>query len=557
MTATDTAVANLRWCDAIMDRLAAAGVRQVVVSPGSRSTPLVLAADRHPDLSTHVQVDERCAGFFALGLARGEAAPVALICTSGSALANWFPAALEASQVGVALIFVSADRPANLRGRGANQTVWQPGMFGRYARASVDLPLPGAPEVRRDALLDTALAAALGADPGPVQINVPLDEPLVPGVFPSPGKIRTRSPARAVAVCEPESLNTIARRFEGTSGVIVAGPMAPNPSLAGAVVALAMRLGWPVLADPLSNLRCGSHDRTLICGLYDTWLRNLELPVEQVLHLGAAPVSKVLLTWMSTHERVQVRPWGEFYTADGREPWEIRADEAGFCESLAAVIHGDVDRRGATQATDAEARVAARIEVGDELPVQARLVSAMLAELPAGSALFLGNSLAVREVDWFMTGRQPDLTVFGNRGASGIDGNVSTAMGLARAWPGPTLALLGDLALYHDMNGLLAAAGIDAVLLVINNGGGGIFQHLPQAQLESFPRYWLTPTGLSIARIADLYGLRYSVCAADDPGAAIRAALGRPGVDLLELDIDARLSAEAHRRWWSSGVVRN
>lgn len=511
----------------------------------------MLAADRHPDIVTHVLPDERCAGFFALGLARGQGAPVALVCTSGSAPANWLPAVVEASQLCVPLFLLSADRPPSLRGKGANQTVWQPGMFGVHARESIDLPVPNAQFSGLDTLLNLALDAALGEQPGPVQINVPLAEPLVPKDLP-PHRPITKPPAPTRMRKAGDGLDDLAEDLRGRSGLIVAGPLPSQAGLARALSDLARRLDWPILADPLSNLRCGGHDRKGICGLYDNWLRTLDLSVERVLHFGGAPVSKVLLGWLAKHARVQVRPFGEFYDPDGHLNRAIVADETEFCRSLNDRLPVPVALQSTRRILRAESIAAERIDRADNLPLQGLLVRAIERHVPADGLLFLGNSLAVREVDWFMKGRTAPLAVFGNRGASGIDGNVSSALGLARGRAGRAVALLGDLSLYHDMNGLLAARQSDILFVVINNGGGGIFRHLPQATLQSFERYWLTPTGLSMARIAELYGLHFQRLDAEGVDEGIAQALTRAGPQLIELTIDPDTDLSVHAEWFGT-----
>jgi len=298
----DSAAVNLRWALTLIDGLAASGVKHAVISPGSRSTPLALACERHPRIQTHVVLDERSAAFFALGLAKADNAPAAVIGTSGSAPANWYPAVIEANHGGVPLILLSADRPPELRDCGANQTVDQLRMFGTQVRFAFDL---GVAEDTPAALAHVAMRARQAADmsrwplPGPVHLNVPLREPLVPS-----GPVDFEFSCGEEAVVYPaalpprDALARLAAELSGRPGLIVCGPLNATPAFAAAVAALAQRLDCPVLADPLSGLRFGGHDRSRIVTRYDAFLRNRAFSAAHrpawVLRFGALPVSKPL-----------------------------------------------------------------------------------------------------------------------------------------------------------------------------------------------------------------------------------------------------------------------
>lgn len=550
---------NLLWAWTLIDALAAGGVTHVVISPGSRSTPLALACLRHPRLRSWVQVDERSAAFFALGLAKSENRPVALVCTSGSAPANWFPAVIEADMGAIPLILLSADRPPELRGCGANQATDQIGLFGGHVRAFHELPCAdGASDMLRwlRALAARAVDQSRWPLPGPVHVNVPLREPLLPAgplpEFPPAPAVRVDYPVMGLAPTEAENL---ARQLSGGCGLIVCGGGEDDPDFPHAVAGLARQLGCPVLADPLSGLRFGGHDRDAVLSRYDAFLRRAGiLRPDWVLRFGAMPVSKFLQRFLAGLDGV---PHLMVDDAGGRWPDPlhrasrlIRADGATLCRQLSGL---------AIQAAPpawlaaflAEERRAAQLAALDP-PLEAELVQAILALLPDGALLFGGNSMAIRELDAYSGCGDKACRILGNRGASGIDGNVSTALGLAAGSRRPVLALLGDLTFYHDLNGLAAARGLDVVFVVLNNGGGGIFSYLPQAQLEDFERAWLTPLDLDFTHAAAMHGLAHhrAACAADFPAVLGRALGG--GAHLVEVMLDREVSVSRHRAYWAA-----
>lgn len=556
---TDTASENLVWASNLIHGLVASGVTHAVISPGSRSTPLTLACLQHTGLKTWVQVDERSAAFFALGLAKACHQPVILICTSGSAPANWFPAVIEADMGATPLILLSADRPAELRDCGANQSIDQTHLFGNHVRAFHELP-PS--DTRSEMLLYLRTLAARVADqcrwplPGPVHINVPLREPLVPTTLPAP--VEKLSP---VAVSHPllslsvEKSTALARELAGKNGLIVCGGGEHGSGFPDAVAALARKLGCPILADPLSGLRFGSHDRISVLSRYDAFLHRDTVQEhfrpDWILRFGAMPVSKTLQQFLSA------QPGIPHIVVDAHGRWPdplrqatrlLRATPAILCQQLASTTELAAPPTWLS-GFHAEEQRAARL-AQHKAPLEADVVRAVLDLLPDGGTLFSGNSMAIRDLDAYSGSSDKPLQIIGNRGASGIDGNVSTALGLAAGSARPVVALLGDLAFYHDMNGLLAAQGLDVVFVVINNGGGGIFEYLPQSQLEDFERAWLTPLELDFSHAAKMYGLGYQQISqmADFPSALASAIAG--GAHLIEVTVERNVSVARHRAYW-------
>lgn len=562
--AADAGADNLLWAGHLVDALVAAGVARAVISPGSRSSPLALAWLRHPRARTHVVVDERAAAFFALGLAKGGGAPAALVSTSGSAPAHWLPAVIEANHSATPLLLLSADRPAELQDCGANQTVDQVKLFGTHVRA---FHQTGEASHAAERLRQLRWLAGRAADaaryplPGPVHINVPLSEPLLPAGD-APPLPHDTTPAidvsHPVAAPDPRAVTDVARLLAGSPGVIVCGPMRADPPFAAAVGALAAQLGSVILADPLSNLRFGIHDRSRVLTRYDAFLRHgfvYEGTLQWVLRFGAPPTSKPLAQLLARLDVPQV-----LVSADGRwlDPTHraarvLHADPAQACHAIACAIERpfEADLLPPLRALDQHAEADAQ-RLAEVKPLfEAHVIHALLARLPDGARLFTGNSMVVRDLDGFSGSGAKRIDILGSRGASGIDGNVSTVLGIAAASDGPVVGLLGDLALFHDLTGLQAAREADALLVVLNNGGGGIFGYLPQAGLPEFERGWLTPAGLDIEQAAGLFGVAYRRAASGaELGRALDALLAEPGTRLLEVVIDREASLAHHRAYW-------
>jgi 2-succinyl-5-enolpyruvyl-6-hydroxy-3-cyclohexene-1-carboxylate synthase len=565
---SDTGAANLQWSYALLDGLAAAGIDRVVISPGSRSTPLALASELHPSLRTWVQVDERCAAFFALGMARITATPVVLIATSGSAPAHWYPAVIEADQAGIPLVLISADRPPELQGCGANQTIDQNRLFQQSVRAFHALPAIHQSADGREFLHSLATRAVHQSCwplPGPVHINAPCHEPLLAESMPALAPV-----ASGVAVERPElippgnQLDRIAARIVGQPGLIVCGPGQFDPGFASSLGNLAKTLNCPVLADPLSGLRFGARDRSYILCHYDAFLRHTAFidnhRPDWVLRFGSVPVSASLQRYLKSLQAgklILVDPSGRWPDPLHRVGEMLRATPQAVCDGLAARISGTAPDSWWGDFSRQEQTTAQRRHdlTGSEPWFEALLVPALLEALPAGSVLFAGNSMPVRELDSFSGQLDKPLELIANRGASGIDGHVSTLLGLATAAGDSTTVagLIGDLAFYHDMNGLLAARDCNATLIVINNDGGGIFRYLPQAGLEAFERYWSAATGLDFRHAASLYGLPFRrVSSAGEFEQALDDNLARPGVKIIEAMIDPQHSVERHRAYWEA-----
>lgn len=570
------ACVNLQWSLALMEGLIVGGMRRLVVSPGSRSTPLVLAAQRQPELALTAILDERSAAFFALGLARASGRPVGLLCTSGSAPAHWLPAVIEASESEIPLILLSADRPPELRGWGANQTVDQNRLFGTYVREFHDPgPAEDAPAGLKmiRALGLRAASMSLAAPAGPVHLNLPFREPLVPAAdCPGFALAESEQAARPERLQAPAAPRPAARNaaaptdlpFGSGKGLICCGPGAWSAPSADALWELSARLNAPVLCDPLSGLRFGPAGSRRITR-YDSFLRNARiadaLRPDWVIRLGRAPVSKTLLGWLADIPSVLIDPGGRWSDPNHDVRWRIDGEAEAFCRSLLATDLGSA-ASGAERSdwarrwTHLEAQVdrLAR-EYLDEAPwCEAHIISDLSDLLPADEGLLCANSMPIRQLDTWSGSREESLQVFGNRGASGIDGQTSTLAGLT-AGGIPTTALLGDLSFLHDLSGLHLLRTLERPCIVINNGGGRIFDYLPQHGLPGFEQLWRTPIHVDLKRLVEPFGLEHRLAADRD---ALREAMqetltiARPAPSgcILEVVVDAEVSRAAHRRFW-------
>ncbi|WP_296900037.1 2-succinyl-5-enolpyruvyl-6-hydroxy-3-cyclohexene-1-carboxylic-acid synthase [Thiohalocapsa sp.] len=568
MTEADQGCSNLRWADALLAGLGAGGVRTLVLSPGSRSTPVVLAGQRAADLELIPILDERSAGFFALGAARASGRPVALLATSGSAPAHWYPAVIEASETGVALVLLTADRPPTLRGFGANQTIDQTRLFGAFARESHDPGLPQADDAARAAVTALGLRAAtvaLGPRRGPVQINLPFAEPLVPKAdcapLPSPASTAPAASGWRGGVVAATGLATLPA--PAGNGLIVIGPGLYRPDFAPALRDAARRLALPVLADPLSGLRWGPASDTVITA-YDALLRNTSaaraLRPDWVLRFGGAPVSKVLGQWLANLPSLLVDPAGGWRDPEHGARGRMVAEPAAVCAALAPAAAPDPAWRKRWSRADDQVRAIADAHLAATHWCEAHMLRHLLARIPAGEALFCGNSLPIRQLDTWSGTRTDPLTLHGNRGASGIDGQLSTVAGLSHAAPGdavpPCWALLGDLSAVHDLSGWLLHGRLRRPVIVINNGGGRIFDYLPQHGLPDFQRLWRTPVAPDLGSLAAAFGLahrRVETSADFDTAMSKAATLSGPDAAILvEVYVDADASRTMHRDYWQA-----
>ncbi len=622
------------YLNAFIEELSRQGVRHVVYCPGSRSTPLALRFMEHPRLRCWMHLDERSAAFFALGMAKRRREPVAVLCTSGTAAANLAPAVVEAHYARVPLLLLTADRPPELRDAGAPQTMDQLHLYGRHVRWFLEVALPESePELLRyvRTVAAKAVAAATGPFSGPVHLNFPFREPLIPeppeatdepwpSGRPEPDRLAAEWAASADSPLTPyaqvtagvpsigaREVQRLAEQLTAAErGIIVCGPQT-DPEFAAAVSQLAQRLQFPLLADPLSQVRCGRHSLAAVIDTYDALLRVPSF-VEQarpeiIVRFGGLPVSKPLLQYMSRYADVRqlvvdVTPvWADpvFTAAE-----VLLADPTDVCRRLVAALQSISPMpegadgpmaagSGAGSAPDASGKVASLAgakreawlawwqeahrrarhvmeremaasmdngEAGErsEQLFEGRIFHELSRLLPEGSVLFAGNSMPVRDLDSFFPVMDKTLTFYANRGVNGIDGVVSSALGVSAAGDGPALLVIGDLSFYHDLNGLLAAKlhGLNLTVVLVNNDGGGIFSFLPQANYpEHFEALFGTPHGLSFEPAVSMYGGRFvRVESWDQFAREVRRGLTEGGLHVIEVRSRRDVNVRQHRRIW-------
>ncbi|MGH2912559.1 MAG: 2-succinyl-5-enolpyruvyl-6-hydroxy-3-cyclohexene-1-carboxylic-acid synthase [Solirubrobacteraceae bacterium] len=613
-----------RLLGAFVDELARCGLRDACTSPGSRSTPLVLSLAGDERLRCHSHVDERCAGFFAVGLAKASYRPVAVTCTSGTAVANLLPAVVEAREARVPLIVLSADRPPELREVGAGQTIDQLEIFGGFAKWFFEVGTHEAgPERIRwiRTLACRAFWTALEGRPGVVHLNFPLREPLVCDELPTRteqsrpnGAPYVSRPPRA---SDPNLAARALRELIGASrrGVLVAGRHERDTPLGEVVAAFCTATGWPLLADPMSGARRGD----VAIAHYDALLREptfaREHTPEVVIRVGDLPVSKPLRSWLASLEgtrQVALDPEGAWQDPASVVCESIAAEPAATLQALSSMLgatSGHVEPALEASAEHPESALAdpstksaddihhdwlASWRSADERAAEAILgviaasglselaVAAELGVLlPEQATLFVASSMPVRDIETFWPVRPDPPRVLCNRGANGIDGTVSSAFGAAAANEGPVVLLIGDVALAHDLGGLLAVKrlGHKLTIVLLNNDGGGIFDFLPVAdsptartresvfadgsgpsEQDTYTRHISTPTSLDFAQAAALYGLEHETVAdVASFRAALEHALSDQHSSMIEVRTERPSNVELHRRVWeaTAGAIRN
>ncbi len=562
-----------RMLRALVDELARCGMREACTSPGSRNTPIVLALVRDARLRCFSHIDERCAGFFAIGAARASGRPVAVTCTSGTAAAELMPAVVEAHWGRVPLLVLTADRPADLRDVGAGQAIDQVKLYGDHAKWFCELELPpvldaGAMGWIRQ-LACRAYWTALEGRPGPVHLNVPLREPLVLGATPAP-----EPPALAGRAAGRPWVARVAAREEGTAAarafplpprtVLVAGRSQDDESLAPEIAAFAERLGVPVLADPQTRAREGAN----AIAAYDLLLRDpalaQRLAPEHVLRIGDLPTSKPLRGWLAslpaTVEQTLVDPGSSWQDPAG----VVDRIVSGQPANLLRALEGAPDPAWFAAWRDADDTAVAALvaTLAGERGLSEPLVARRLGEwLDPETTLFVASSMPIRDVELHLPARVPLPRVLSNRGANGIDGTISAAFGAAAARPEhPVVLLIGDVALLHDLGGLLAARrlGLELTIVALNNDGGGIFHFLPvSGEGAAFEEHVATPHGLSLERVAALFEADYTRSADEDAlHAALEGATGSGRVTLIEVRTDRAENLALHRRLAEAALGR-
>jgi len=563
---------NTLWASVIAETLSRVGVSQVVASPGSRSTPLTMAFAAHESIETVPVLDERSAAFFALGLARQSGRPVVLVCTSGSAAANYLPAIVEASESGVPLLVLTADRPPEMRACASGQTIDQQKIYGHYVSFYHELSLPG---VSLDLLcylrqtVAHAAERALLPQAGVVHLNVPFRDPLAPIENGVAAELKTEIDVTFFAHLEPSGFaemneSKVWQRPTTSRGLIVAGPeMSRDPVRYAEIVSkLSLSLGWPILADGVSPLRNFSATDAVVVGSYDTILRNekkaRDLVPRYVLCLGSWPTSKVLRGWLEQSgaemvlvtERMDNRDCLHGRTRHMRVPVETLASKP---KKTADTAYAELWREADVTVMSALLNTKRPHEnfEGDIAPVLARA-------LPDGTPMYVASSMAIRDVEYFWPVSSKGVQMYFNRGANGIDGTLSTALGVAHGNM-PSVLLTGDLAFLHDSNGLLLRKKFVGSLTVvlINNNGGGIFEHLPVAQFDPpFEEFFATPQSVDFTRLCSAHQVEHVAVRDLEQLSELVSELPAQGIRVLEITTDRKRDAAFRKKLFTQSAAK-
>jgi 2-succinyl-5-enolpyruvyl-6-hydroxy-3-cyclohexene-1-carboxylate synthase len=538
-----------------------AGVKSVVISPGSRSTPLAYAFASTKSLNVYIQVDERSAGFFALGLAKATGEPVVLLCTSGTAASNYFPAVTEAHYARIPLIVITADRPHELREVGAPQAIDQIQLYGNHVKYSVDFPLAEENADVDDYIerhVQRAASVALSAPYGPIHLNVPFREPLLIDFemdTPTATFIQRMKGIDLLDASTAQFVKEILNKTE--KGLLVVGEL-PIDIDTEVFWKFAKALNWPVLCDPLSNLRTKvpANCMDLCIDRYDALLKS-ELFKEKaipdtVIRLGAQPVSKPLSLFLKKARPETVVLIDE--SPQFRDPLGIVTHH--IQSSVVAFLQINVQKEESSYAktwgrANDEVSVVMENSSGSD---EGAYTQMLFSNLPDGSDLFSGSSMPIRDVDTFFSKTEKNITIFANRGTNGIDGVVSTALGIQAARQRPTWLLIGDLSFLHDVNGLIVSRfhETDLTIVIMNNDGGGIFSYLPQAESGNhFERLFGTPTGLRFEHIAAMYDAQYSSIESIEEFEQELSQEKKKNIRIIEVFTNRKENVIAHRTLWN------
>ena len=549
---------------AFVDELARCGLRYVVTCPGSRNAPLILAVTSDKRLECVSVIDERSAGFVALGIAKAGGRPVAVTCTSGTAAANLLPAVVEAREACVPLLVLTADRPPELRDVGAGQSIDQVKLYGSAVKWFCEVgnhePGRGA-AVHHRSLACRAWFTSEDGRPGPVHLNFSLREPLAPvaepGLDPAdwdgrPGGRPWVTVSDAPRDATPTIIELLERDVgEAGRGAIVAG--STRYDIAQSAARLAAATGWPLLAEPTSGVRCGRHDRSHVISHYDVLLRSKQFTeahkADLVIRVGDTPTSKPLRAWLAGSRQIVVDPDSAWHEPTREAERIVATAPDSTCEMLAAALEESLPPSPSDWAASwrmADALVPEALAAAPD-PSEPRAYAALGEVLGDGELVWVASSMPIRDVESFFPQTDSEIRFLANRGANGIDGTVSSALGASTAAGRRAFLLTGELALLHDVSGLLAfrRRRAELTILCVNNGGGGIFDFLPvseHAEGALYLEHVVTPSGVNLQALADLAGLPHTLAESTED---IRSAAGEPG--LIEVRTDRDENVRIHR----------
>ncbi len=576
---------NIFWTDTFVNELVSSGVKYVCISPGSRNTPLTLAFANNKKIKSFLHIDERSGGFFALGLAKASDTPVALVCTSGTATAEFYPAIIEAYQQRIPLIVCTADRPPELLDVGANQTINQNNMYKNHIRWFFDAGLPE-PMTKRikhiKALAKRAVYESTTRSRGPVHINFPFRKPFEPESYTDEVDNKLIELAKSNSIDskklfkEEEKNITTEKWFSEVNnhlmkkkkGIIIAGPENYNSRFHENCKLLSEKLGYPIFADGASQLRFGKSTKTNIISNYDAILRSNKFAKkykpEIILQFGRTVTSKALETFLENTNAVRfmINEYGDWFDPSNRATASLACKPYIFCETMLQKLESNSIPKQKNnwleifiEADKIASKTKKNIIEKSNFANEPRTIIELLNALPEKSKIMISNSMPIRDFDYFATKTDKSFTIFNNRGASGIDGITSTALGITAENNYPTVLLTGDLAFYHDLNGMLAAKkySLPLTVILINNNGGGIFEVLPISDYgKVFKEYFIAQHNLDFKPLVEAYcGKYFLINSWNDFKNKIQESIQEKNFTVLEIKTDAQKSLHLRRKFWS------
>ncbi|MEO8398986.1 MAG: 2-succinyl-5-enolpyruvyl-6-hydroxy-3-cyclohexene-1-carboxylic-acid synthase [Ignavibacteriaceae bacterium] len=576
---------NTLWTETFVNELVSNGVKYACISPGSRNTPLTLAFANNKNIKSYLHIDERSGGFFALGLAKASQTPVALICTSGTATAEFYPAIIEAYQQRIPLVVCTADRPPELLDCGANQTINQNNIYRNHIRwfFDVGLPEPISKRIKHiKAIAKRAVFECSVKSPGPVHLNFPFRKPFEPEAYTNEVDNDIIKIAKNISVdnkknfIDEEKNITVEKWFieifdlliKKKKGLIIAGPENYDSQFHASCKLLSEKLNYPIFADGASQLRFGKSIKTNIISNFDALLRSDKFvkknQPEIIIQFGRTVTSKSLETFLENTSaiRFMINEFGDWFDPSNKAQASFACKPYMFCQKMFEKINMQKNYKSSTKWRDffSEANLTAskikkEIIENSTFPNEARIVNELLNALPGGTQIMISNSMPIRDFDYFASKTEKNFTIFNNRGASGIDGINSTALGIAAVSKIPTILLTGDLAFYHDLNGLLAAKkySIPLIIVLINNNGGGIFEVLPISNYgKIFKEYFIAPHDLDFEIFIKGYSGNYHLIKSwKDLNSKLKSSLKKKNFSVLEIQTNAEKSLQLRRKYWT------
>ncbi len=577
---------NFVWTETFVNQLVSIGVKYACISPGSRNTPLTISFSKQKKIKCFVHIDERVSGFFALGLAKAANTPVAVVTTSGTATAELYPAIIEAYQQRIPLIICTADRPPEKLNTGANQTIIQRNLYRNHIRWFKNVWLRDLSErkivsVKRIAI--KAFKISSSQNKGPIHLNFPFRRPLEPDSYTDEISKElfdeiSKPLILSDKIIEPDELRKKGKRLidhisdkvsGNEKGLIITGPLVYNQKLITGINQLSKVTGYPILSDGISHLRFNNSAASKnVCVNYDTFLGSENFrkyhKAEFVLHFGRTPTSNILEEYLnfSNPARFIINEYGDLFDPSGKTKKAIRFNPVLFCEMLIEKLKANNTGKEKTnwqkvfEMADSlveELKTGQLNKVG--LKYEPKIISELVSSLPKNTNLMIGNSLPVRDFEWFASRTNKNIKVFFNRGASGIDGVTSTALGIASIQK-PVILLTGDLSFLHDLNALISAkkSGTPLIIVLINNNGGGIFNSLPIASNKKvFKDFFITPHNLNIGKIVKSFGLEYFLIKSNLQ-IKLREALKKKSFVVLEIKTDSVLSTNFRKKIRSEAI---